>query len=156
MSLKCVPKVWIHNIPALVQIKVWCQSGDKPLSELMMVSFLMHICVTRPQWVNAMEIIILGINSLILEKHTYMFHNYPNDCNNNVIFTCRWKKLLYRYMKINQVPYCHRARDVILSKSCKNKMRLHLWMMKNHTAIIYGHHSVSNHRKLHCLTACLG
>ena len=26
--------------------------GDKPLSEPMMVSLLMHICVTRPQWVK--------------------------------------------------------------------------------------------------------
>ena len=27
-------------------------SGDKPLSEPMMVSLLTHICVTRPQWVK--------------------------------------------------------------------------------------------------------
>ena len=26
--------------------------GDKPLSEPMMVSLLMHICITQPQWVN--------------------------------------------------------------------------------------------------------
>ena len=31
---------------------VWRRSGDKPLSEPMMVSLLTHICVTRPQWVN--------------------------------------------------------------------------------------------------------
>ena len=30
----------------------WCRSGDKPLSEPMMVSLLTHICVTRPQWVK--------------------------------------------------------------------------------------------------------
>ena len=30
----------------------WRQPGDKPLSEPMMVSLLMHIYVTRPQWVN--------------------------------------------------------------------------------------------------------
>ena len=30
----------------------WHRPGDKPLSELMMVSGLTHICVTRPQWVN--------------------------------------------------------------------------------------------------------
>ena len=42
----------INNIPALVQIMVWRQPGDKPLSEPMMVSLLRHICVTRPQWVN--------------------------------------------------------------------------------------------------------
>ena len=35
-SLKYVPKGPINNIPALVQIMAWCQSGDKPLSEPMM------------------------------------------------------------------------------------------------------------------------
>ena len=52
ISLKFVPKVPINNIPALVQILAWRRSGDKPLSEPMMVSILTHIYVTRPQWVN--------------------------------------------------------------------------------------------------------
>ena len=51
-SLKCVPKCLINNIPALVQIMAWRRSGDKPLSEPMMVSLMTHICVTRPQWVK--------------------------------------------------------------------------------------------------------
>ena len=49
--LNFVPKGPMNNIPALVQIMVWRRSGDKPLSEPMMVSLLTHICVTRPQWV---------------------------------------------------------------------------------------------------------
>ena len=52
ISLKFPPKGPINNISALVQIMVWHQPGNKPLSEPMMVSLLMHICVTRPQWVN--------------------------------------------------------------------------------------------------------
>ena len=52
ISLKFVPKGPINNIPALVQIMAWRRPGDKPLSEPMMVSLLMHICVTRPQWVK--------------------------------------------------------------------------------------------------------
>ena len=52
ISLKFVPKGPINYIPALVQIMVWHRPGDKPLTELMMVSLLMHICVTRPQWVK--------------------------------------------------------------------------------------------------------
>ena len=52
ISLKFVPKGPINNIPALVQIMAWRRSGDKPLSEPMMVSLSTHICVTRPQWVN--------------------------------------------------------------------------------------------------------
>ena len=51
ISLKFVPKGQINNIQALVQIMAWCRPGDKPLSEPMMVSLLMHICVTWPQWV---------------------------------------------------------------------------------------------------------
>ena len=51
-SLKFVPKVRINNIPALVQIMAWRRSGDKPLSESMVVNLLKHICVTRPQWDN--------------------------------------------------------------------------------------------------------
>ena len=43
ISLKFVPKVWINNIPALVQIMAQHQPGDKSLSEPMMVSLLMHI-----------------------------------------------------------------------------------------------------------------
>ena len=40
ISLKIVPKGPINNIPALVQIMAWRRSGDKPLSEPMMVSLL--------------------------------------------------------------------------------------------------------------------
>ena len=52
ISLKLVPKGPINKIPALVQIMAWRRSGYKPLSEPMMVSLLMQICVTQPQWVN--------------------------------------------------------------------------------------------------------
>ena len=54
ISLKFVPKDPINNIPSLVQIMAWCRPGNKPLSEPMMVSLLMHICVTQPQWVNTL------------------------------------------------------------------------------------------------------
>ena len=52
ISIKFVPKGPINNIPALVQIMAWRRPGDKPLFEPRMVSLLMHICVTRPQWVK--------------------------------------------------------------------------------------------------------
>ena len=48
-SLKFVPKDPINNIPALVQIMAWRRPGAKPLSEMVMVSLLTHISVTRPQ-----------------------------------------------------------------------------------------------------------
>ena len=40
ISLNFVPKGWINNIPSLVQIMAWCQPGNKPLSEPMMVSLV--------------------------------------------------------------------------------------------------------------------
>ena len=46
-----VPNGPINNIPSLFQIMVWRRTGNKPLSEPMMVGLLTHICVTRPQWV---------------------------------------------------------------------------------------------------------
>ena len=52
ISLKFVPKCSINNIPVLVQIMAWRRPRNKPLSEPMMVSFPMHICITRPQWVK--------------------------------------------------------------------------------------------------------
>ena len=56
ISLKFVLKGPINDIPALVQIMAWRRPGDKPLSEPMLVSLPTHICVTRPQWVNAFSI----------------------------------------------------------------------------------------------------
>ena len=55
ISLKFVPKGLIKNIPALVQIMAWRRPGDKPLCEPMMVTLLMHICVTQPQWVKTTD-----------------------------------------------------------------------------------------------------
>ena len=52
IPLKFVPNVQINNIPALVKIMDWCQPGDKSLSEPIVVSLLMHICITWPQWVD--------------------------------------------------------------------------------------------------------
>ena len=45
ISLKFVPKGSINNIPTLVQIMAWRRSGDKPLSEPMIVSLLTQICI---------------------------------------------------------------------------------------------------------------
>ena len=55
IPLKFVPKSPINNILALNLFKkmAWRQSGDKPLSEQMMVSLLTHICVTRLQWIKS-------------------------------------------------------------------------------------------------------
>ena len=54
ISLKCVPKGPINNIPALVQMMACRRQGDKPLSEPIIVSLPTRICVTRSQWVNSL------------------------------------------------------------------------------------------------------
>ena len=56
ISLKFVPKGPINNNPSLVQVMAWRRSGDKPLSEPMMVNLLKHIYVTQPQWVKLIHI----------------------------------------------------------------------------------------------------
>ena len=62
ISLNFVPKGPFNNTPALVQIMAWSWSGKMPLSEPMVVSLLMRICVTPPQWVNC----IISISSCLL------------------------------------------------------------------------------------------
>ena len=52
MSLNFVPWSPIDNIPALVQVMVWCHPGDNLLSELKSVRLPTHICVTRLGWVS--------------------------------------------------------------------------------------------------------
>ena len=49
ISLKFIPKGTINNAVTLVQLMAWRRSGDKSLSEPMMVRLPTHICVTRPQ-----------------------------------------------------------------------------------------------------------
>ena len=66
ISLKFAPKGPINNIPALVQIMAWRRSGDKPLSEPMMVSLLTHICVTRPQWVKKLRTPSTSMHGMLL------------------------------------------------------------------------------------------
>ena len=73
ISLTFVPKAPINNIPALVQIMAWRRPGDKPLSEPMMVSLLMHICVTRPQWVNMIQITPKRYNFDLLSVYLHLF-----------------------------------------------------------------------------------
>ena len=43
ISLKFLPRGPVNIIPALVQIMAWHQPGNKPLSEPLMVSLLMHL-----------------------------------------------------------------------------------------------------------------
>ena len=52
ISLEFVPNGPINNIRALVQIMTRRRPGNKPVSEHMMISLPMYICVSRPQWLK--------------------------------------------------------------------------------------------------------
>ena len=57
-SFKFVPNGPVNKVPALVQIMAWHWPGDRPLSEPMIVTLAMHLCLTRPQWVKIPFLII--------------------------------------------------------------------------------------------------
>ena len=76
-SLKYIRKGPIDNNRTLVQIMAWRQSGDKPVSEPMMISLPMHICVTRPQWVNTLRLEQNGQNCADdIQKMLHLDSNY--------------------------------------------------------------------------------
>ena len=53
ISLKYVPNVWINNIPAMVQKMAPSRRQAIIWTNIaMMVSLLIHICITRSQWVS--------------------------------------------------------------------------------------------------------
>ena len=110
ISLKFVPKGPINNIPALVQIMAWRRSGDKPLSEPMVVSLLTHICVTRPQWVKV-NLLVLGEShdcsstvEIIRKPWAYfmgytVYHVYLRY-QNNVYDEALWFDMLYNKVEL--------------------------------------------------------
>ena len=67
VSPKFVPKHPINNIPSLVQIMAWHQPGNKPLSQPVMVSLLMHICVTLLQWIKETALYFTICNFTLLQ-----------------------------------------------------------------------------------------
>ena len=99
ISLKLVPKGPINNIPALVQIMAWRRSGDKPLSEPMMVSLSTHICVTRPtHWPLAKMATISQTMFLNAFSWMKMFEFYNKN-------PCAW--LLWHGSSRGQLALCN-------------------------------------------------
>ena len=72
VSLKFVPKGWLNNIPALVQIMAWHWLGVKPLSEPMIASLLMHRCVAWPHGVK--------LPSAAHQLDRNVIYNLPSEC----------------------------------------------------------------------------
>ena len=65
------------NILGLVQIIAWRRPVDKSLSEPVMVSLPNHICVTRPQWVNWIDMILWYIMSAEYDKNDKKYECHP-------------------------------------------------------------------------------
>ena len=60
----------------------WRRSGDKPFSEPMMVRLLMHICITRLQWVNLLP----GLSLDILKMESWTHMDYGTHCKHNYYY----------------------------------------------------------------------
>ena len=110
ISLKFVPKGPINNIPALVQIMAWRRSDDKPLSEPMMVTLLMHICVTRPQWVNGIWIHFIDIWICIYNIQWFSFEEMhlktPSAKIKSFVSTKTTPYQVWSYLQTWSVPMC--------------------------------------------------
>ena len=103
ISLKLVPKGPIYNIPALVQIMAWRRPGDKPLFEPMIISLPTHICVTRPQWVNLSQILLV---------HGHCWRNHVSislastDWGNGLLQAVIWNNFVHLVIWLI-TPRCH-------------------------------------------------
>ena len=136
ISLKFASKGPINNIPALVQIIAWRHPGSKPLSEPMIVSLLIHICVTRPEWVKVMLTswwkCFLHYLSLLRGIHQsmgYSPHSGPEMITFHVFFVLGLIKLL------KKLPRFEMPCDISI-------MKMDTWW---HTPyIIFGWHGVGN------------
>ena len=78
------PKVSINNIPALVQIMAWCQPGDKPLFEPVMIRLPTHLYASlgfnelthkRDPKSHPRAYIVIAVR-----KRTYQTENQRWDC----------------------------------------------------------------------------
>ena len=83
MSLKFVSTGPNNNIPSLFQIMAWRRSGDKPSSETVVISWLTHICVTRPHWVKTIPSITNGFLSFII----HILQHHSTDI---AVIACQW------------------------------------------------------------------
>ena len=71
------------ELTTLPQIMAWRRSGDRPLSEPMMVRLLTHICVTWVQWVKSSQAIVRDM--------TLFFHIKGLVCmaiHKKYVYTC--------------------------------------------------------------------
>ena len=68
--------VWFNGIT----IVLFAVIGDKQLSEPVMVNLLTHICVTKPQWVNNMNMYSTNISMrwIVFDSTIYFCDNHTD------------------------------------------------------------------------------
>ena len=103
ISLKFVPMGQTNNIPALAQIKAQRHSGDKPLSEPMMVCLPLHICVTRPQSVKAMDC-ATRISKMVSPN---IPDNNVHGANRDGVLSKVWVKSLIPFLHCPLLSFIH-------------------------------------------------
>ena len=108
----------------------WRRSGNKPLSEPMMVSSLTHICITWPQWVNYNGIIIstmvsqitslLIIYSTIYSGADQRKHQSSTSlalCVGNALVICEFPAQRANYAENATIWSCHDVQSRFCSHS---------------------------------------
>ena len=122
ISLKFVLRGPSNNIPTLVRVMTWRRPGDKPLSGQMMVRLPPHICVTWPQWVNAIEKVRVECNI----KHPYRLLTHLTLVKMVAISTdgnfrcmnekfCIWTKISSLFLKVRLTIAQHWFRQLVPS-----------------------------------------
>ena len=144
ISLKLVPKGPINNIPALVQIVAWRRPGDKPLSEPMMVSLPMHICITRPQWVNDhVNHRNHHINGLVQERRNSiaLAMELRLSCTNQLTITFQTRELHKLFTRKEEVDFeqlVYMPMDLnIIEEKTKARRYKYLHQFQSDADIIY-------------------
>ena len=108
ISLKFVSTGPINKTQALVQIMAWRRPGVKPLSEPMMVSLPMRICVTRPQWVKANNtrcILLKKPRGAAVNIHLLHMSNVEDidKCFDDVFFYLQFQLLMDLWDSFNHI-----------------------------------------------------
>ena len=119
VSWKFVPKVWINNIPALVQIMAW----RRP----MMVSLPTHICVTRPQWVNWQQAITWSSVHQDPRRHLASpWDNVSENSKYNFTYFCfeyiHWESVCDHHWWLTHWPLEDMTDDQIISHILQGPM----------------------------------
>ena len=113
----------------------WHRTGDKPLSEPMMLSLLTHICVTRPQWVKWDTIVITSFSKNNLPAEWFYpsqwrynerdgVSNYQSHhCLLNRLFMRRSKKT----SKLRVTGLCERNPGEFASQKTSDAENVSIW-----------------------------